>query len=137
MSALAEAEDLASKVDFGALRIGIREGDWKSYLEHVGKCSENKDLIRCYGSVIEYKRQCAMLYLGKRAQFHGGVCSRTQPRVLTSQLVAELSDTNKVQRYKRYPWLETLLNLLAEIERIQDEATGGDGNIISLVPAAK
>jgi len=76
-------------------------------------------------------------YLGRRAQHHGGVCSQTHPRILTAQFIAEMAENNKTQRYLRYPWLEKLLNLLAEIERIQDEISNERTNVISLVPVAK
>jgi hypothetical protein len=42
-------------------------------------------------------------------------------RVLTSAFFAKLEGSNQTERFRRYPWLETLLNLLAEIDRIQDE----------------
>jgi hypothetical protein len=120
------SNDLVLDVYPKAVTIDIRVGDWKAYLHHITGHHDNKDFVSCYGGVGAYKRQCAMAYLGKRAQLHGGVCSSTQPRILTPQCIADLDTKNKAQRYQRYPWLEKLLNLLAEIERIQDKISGGD-----------
>ncbi|MFC3111442.1 hypothetical protein ACFOFO_26465 [Undibacterium arcticum] len=129
------SNDLVPDVYPKAVTIDIRAGDWKAYIHHITGHHDNKDFVSCYGGVVAYQRQCAMAYLGKRAQLHGGVCSRTQPRILTPQCIADLDIKNKAQRYQRYPWLEKLLNLLAEIERIQDKISGGD--VISWIPAVK
>jgi hypothetical protein len=131
MSAVPYSNDLVPDICPKAVTIEICEGDWKTYLHHISRDHDNKDFASCYGGAIAYKRQCAMAYLGKRAQIHGGVYSRTQPRTLTPQFIADLEARNKAQRYQRYPWLEKLQNLLAEIERIQDEIFGSD--VISLV----
>lgn len=110
----------------------VREGDWKAYVNSIAKCHD-KALIERYGSVTTYKRACAMAYLGKRAQLHGGVCSTRHPHVITPNFVANLEAANKAQRYTRYPWLEALMNVLCEIERIQDEISSG-ATVISLLP---
>lgn len=135
MSAVFFANDQVSDVYPKEVTIEIREGDWKSYLEHIAKPRGNRGFLNCYGDINAYKRQCAIAYLGKRAQLRGGGCSRTQPRILTQQLVSELGAKNKAQRYQRYPWLETLINLLAEIERNQEEISGCD--VISLLSASR
>jgi len=115
----------------------IREGDWSAYKQGLlGALHQDRAALESRGGVIAYKRQCALAYLGRRAQLHGGVCSRTQPRILTAAFLAKLEETNRTQRFRRYPWLETLLKLLAEIERIQDEAASS-ANVISLVPVSK
>src|SRR5713226_4336273 len=111
MSAVLYSIDLVPHVYPKAVAIEIREGDWKAYLHHLTNHHDNNDLVSRHGGAIAYKRQCAMAYLGKRAQLHGGVYSRTQPRILTPQYIADLGARNKAQRYQRYPWLETLLNL--------------------------
>ena len=82
-----------------------------------------------------YKRACAMAYLGKRAQLHGGVCSTLHPHIMTPQFIADLETSNRTIRYSRYPWLRSLMNLLEEIERIQDQISST--NVISLVPSSK
>lgn len=116
--------------------IEIREGDWKTYQQYCANNSGNKHLANSYGGALGYKRACALAYLGRRAQFHGGVCSKTHPSILTPQFVADLEASNKAKRYARYPWMEALLNLLTEIERIQDQITNTD-NVISLVSGPK
>lgn len=113
--------------------IAVREGDWKAYVASIAKCRDDKELIERYGSLNAYKRACAMAYLGKRAQLHGGVCSTRHPHVITPHFVASLEAANKLQRYSRYPWLEALMSVLGEIERIQDEISSG-ATVISLVP---
>lgn len=135
MSAVLFANEHVSDVYPKETAIEIREGDWKGYLEHLAKPRNNKYFISCYGDLNAYKRQCALAYLGKRAQLRGGACSRTQPRILTPDVIAELSSKNKAERYQRYPWLETLINLLAELERNQEEISGCD--VISLLSAAR
>ena len=97
--------------------IDIREGDWKAYLYFTGKCRGNQALLDRYGGLVPYRRACAMAYLGRRAQLHGGVCSTRHPHIMTPQFIADLEHSNKAQRYGRYPWLEALMNVLAEIEK--------------------
>ena len=137
MSALIESRDVVSRVQTRSVAVEIREGDWISYHRHIEQASSERDLMHCFGGVIEYHRACAMAYLGKRAQHRGGVCCRNHPRILTAQFVADLEASNKYHRYIRYPWLEKLLNLLAEIERIQDEINNNSSNVISLIPTTK
>src|ERR1700712_1107369 len=119
------------------LQIDIDEGDWVAYQHWIALGAlESGIACKSYESNVAYLRACALAYLGRRAQLHGGVCSRTQPRVLTSAFVAKLEVANRTERFRRYPWLETLLNLLAEIDRIQDEVAS-TRNVISLVPVSK
>jgi len=94
------------------------EGDWHAYLSACGKIHAT---FEGRAEVLSSKRACALAYLGRRAQRHGAVYSKSRPRILTSQTIASLEATNKTQRFKRYPWLERLLTLLAEIESMQDE----------------
>lgn len=120
-----------------ALPLDVQEGDWRSYRRHLESIQHhNVSAFDIVGGVIAYKRACALAYLGKRAQLHGGVCSRTRPRILTAEFVTELGKSNCTQRFGRYPWLETLMKLFTEIERIQDEVTLGE-NVISLVPTSR
>jgi hypothetical protein len=119
------------------LRIEVAEGDWGAYKRWISlQIPESSIVAKSYENNVAYNRACALAYLGKRAQLHGGVCSRTQPRVLTSGFMAKLEGANRTERFRRYPWLETLINLLAEIDRIQDEVAF-TGNVISLVPVSK
>jgi hypothetical protein len=115
----------------------IREGDWNAYKKCISELPYQSSACRDnYGGVLAYRRRCALAYLGKRAQLYGGVCSRTQPRVLTPAFSAAASESNRVIRFKRYPWLGKLLDLLTEIERVQEEV-GMSANVISLVSASK
>jgi hypothetical protein len=109
----------------------IREGDWKAYQLSLQKCRGINDLPVSYRTVNEYRRACALAYLGKRAQLYGGIYNSTKPHIMTPQFVADLEADNKARRFVRYPWLETLTNLLAYIERLQDEMT--NSNVITLV----
>ncbi|MBC7499614.1 MAG: hypothetical protein H7315_03830 [Herminiimonas sp.] len=111
--------------------VSISEGDWPGYLAATINCSKNILSREALEEVIERKRACALAYLGRRAQKHGGVCSRTQPRILTMQMIGELGKTNADLRYKRYPWLEKLLKLMADIESIQDDISM-QSNVISM-----
>lgn len=135
MSAVLESEEKVSHVNPKSEVMEIREGDWKAYQHWVAKCKENKDVIDRYGSALAFQRVCALAYLGKRAQLHGGVCSTRRPHIMTPQFIADLEASNKSARFARYPWLRTLMNLLEEIEQIQDQIS--NSNVISLIPAAK
>jgi hypothetical protein len=115
--------------------IEIREGDWKAYLQSVGRYKDDKRLADRYGNALEYKRACALAYLGRRAQMHGGVCSTRHPHIITQQFIVDLETSNRMQRHARYPWLKALMSLLGEIEQIQDQIS--TSNVLTLVPAAK
>jgi hypothetical protein len=119
------------------MQICIAEGDWVAYKRWIAREeSESSVAFKSYATEMAYSRACALAYLGRRAQLHGGVCSRTQPRVLTSAFIARLEGTNRTERFRRYPWLESLLNLLAEIDRIHEEVAVTE-NVISLMPVSK
>jgi hypothetical protein len=108
-----------------------REGDWAAYLDRISDRNRTTYFSHAPSELFAYKRQCAFAYLGKRAQLHGGVCTKA-PRVLTPELVAELEKANLAKRYARYPWLEKLITLMAEIESIQDQQSSTP-NILTLV----
>lgn len=135
MSAVLDSEEIVSKTSPKSVAIEIREGDWKAYLQCIARCNDDKAIIARYGSIWAYQRACAMAYLGKRAQVHGGVCSTRHPHIMTNQFIADLETTNRTLRYARYPWLRSLMNLLAEIEQIQDQISST--NVITLVPPSK
>lgn len=136
MSAVLNSEETVATGSDKPGAIDIREGDWKAYMHFTEKCRSNQALLDRYGGLIAYRRACAMAYLGRRAQLHGGVCSTRHPHIMTPLFIADLEQANKAQRYARYPWLEALMNVLAEIERIQDEISLGS-NVISLVSVTK
>lgn len=136
MSAVPDSEITVTSVSpakSGAIE--IREGDWKAYLQCIARSKEDKSIADRYGSIVEYKRACALAYLGRRAQLHGGVCSTRHPHIMTQQFINDLETTNRTIRYSRYPWLRALMSLLAEIEQIQDQISSA--NVITLVPASK
>ena len=107
-----------------------REGDWEGYRRAV---TQPGPLVgpHAEADAMDYKRRCAIEYLGKRALAHGGVCSRTVPRVLTQKFAMNLEKSNRTIRYARYPWLEQLMKLIAEIEAIQEKYASN--NVITLV----
>lgn len=109
----------------------IREGDWQAYLARTVDMYSDTHELADLEILAEYKRQCAFDYLGKRAQKQGGICSK-KPRVLSAEVVARLEESNRAKRYARYPWIEKLLKLMAEIERLQEE-NAGSPNVFSLV----
>jgi hypothetical protein len=131
MSTVMDNLFLASNLPTDSYSAVNREGDWNSYLHQVAMWRERSDPADDIGEMISYKRRCALAYLGKRAQVNGGVYSRTRPRVLTPEAINDLRENNRQKRYARYPWLEKLLALMAEIERIQDQASAS--NVFSLV----
>jgi hypothetical protein len=137
MSASMETSTAISKSGAELLAVDIKEGDWHAYQQHITRPPSDRDVIDCFGSISKYKRMCALAYLGRRAQHHGGVCSKAHPRILSVQFIADMTESNKKQRYIRYPWLEKLLALMAEIERIQDEISNESHNVISLVSVSK
>jgi hypothetical protein len=53
---------------------------------------------------------------------------------MSTQLVADLAERNRAKRYARYPWLEKLLKLMAEIEQVQEQVSS---NVFSLVPSVE
>jgi hypothetical protein len=133
MSTVMDNIFFASNLATDPYSVTNREGDWNSYLHQLAVPRERADLSNDAEELITYKRRCALAYLGKRAQLHGGVYSRTRPRVLTPETINVLRENNRQKRYARYPWLEKLLALMAEIERIQDQASSS--NVFSLVPS--
>jgi hypothetical protein len=131
------SDELAANGKLKQMTLDIREGDWTAYRQCTSDALyQNAVFLENYGGILGYRRQCALAYLGRRAQLHGGVCSRTQPRVLTLAFVADMGARNRAERFRRYPWLEKLLNLLAEIDRVQEEIST-TANVISLVPVSK
>jgi hypothetical protein len=136
VSAVMNSEDVASYSSSASDTIEVREGDWKAYLQQCKKAYEDKAIIEQYGSITAYKRACAMAYLGRRAQCHGGVYSISHSHIMTPTFITNLEASNKIQRYSRYPWLEAMSNILNEIERLQDEIATNT-NVLSLVPSAK
>jgi hypothetical protein len=134
MSTVMDNIFFASNLSTDSYSVNNREGDWNSYLHQIAVRHKPAELSSDRDELLDYKRRCALAYLGKRAQLHGGVYSRTRPRILTPEMITELRGGNLAKRYARYPWLEKLLALMSEIERIQDQACLS--NVFSLVPPA-
>ncbi len=111
----------------------IREGDWGAYQRH-SKIFCEADFVTSNGSLNTFRRQCALAYLGKRAQLYGGACSKTQHRTFTPRFLVELGMANESRRFGRYPWLGKLIDLIAEIEREQSNVADS-GNVICLIGA--
>jgi hypothetical protein len=116
------------------VRIQNPEGNWNEYLRRSARRRDADKLYLDRAEFLADSRDCALAYLGKRAQFNGGVGSKLTPRILTPQMIADLEASNRAKRYSLYPWMETLANLSAEIERIQDEIAHPI-NVFSLLPA--
>ncbi|OGB26279.1 MAG: hypothetical protein A3I66_19175 [Burkholderiales bacterium RIFCSPLOWO2_02_FULL_57_36] len=124
-----------SIVPFNQAAAWNREGNWDEYQYQNARCRNVDNVPRTSSGLLAHKRKCALAYLGKRAQLHGGVCSKMMPRVLTPSVIADLEASNQAKRFSLYPWMETLMNLTAEIERTQDQSANPD-NVISLVPVS-
>ena len=126
---------LESKVIAQSIHAEIGEGDWPAYQRHSHH-GGSKEFVSSNENLTTYRRQCALAYLGKRAQLHGGAYSKMRPSTFTPRFLLELGDINKNQRFSRYPWLGKLTDLIAEIEREQERVCVS-GNVISLIVATK
>jgi len=121
--------------NFKSTQFEIPEGDWDAYQLHRNS-SGDAETFKRNDSRNYYRQQCALAYLGKRAQLFGGACSKMQARIFTPGALIELDVANKRRRFTRYPWLEKLNNLVAEIERDQEMAPIL-ANVVALVAATK
>lgn len=134
MSAVLDTSCATSIVPFRQFSAQNQEGNWNEYLYQSARC-RNADYLSLHPvGLLAYQRDCALAYLGKRAQLNGGACSKTKPRILTPHMVAELEASNRAKRHSQYPWMEALMHLLTEIERTQDQIANAS-KVISLVPA--
>jgi len=109
----------------------IREGDWGAYQRQSQRYGRT-DFVTSHDNLTAYRRQCALAYLGKRAQLNGGAYNKMQSRTFTPRFLFELGDINKNRRFGRYPWLVKLIDLIAEIEREQEQSCAS-GNVVSLM----
>ena len=133
MLAILETSCATTIMPFRELSVQNQEGNWNEYLYQSAFRRNPEHLYQHPLGLLDYKRDCALAYLGKRAQFYGGVCSKTKPRILTSEVLADLEASNRAKRHDLYPWMETLMNLMAEVERSQEQITPS-ARMISLVP---
>ena len=134
MLAILEKSCATTIVPFKEHGVQNQEGNWNEYLYQSTFRRNPEHLYHELPGLLDYKRDCALAYLGKRAQFYGGVCSKTKPRILTPQMLTDLEASNRAKRHSLYPWMETLMNLMAEVERSQEELTSST-RMISLVPS--
>ena len=104
------------------------EGDWLTYRQRCAEISQGGN-DATYRS--QARRALALAYLGRRAQWHGGVFSSTQPSVLTPIMVARLTETNTERRQQRYPWLAQLLSIVAELDREQHAQARLGGTVLT------
>jgi hypothetical protein len=121
MSAMPDSEFPVFTLDDLDTPINLVEGNWQLYRHRI-TCEETaRAAIPHFGTLTAYQRTCAMNYLGKHGQIHGGVCSKG-PSILSTQFIAKLNAFNETKRYGRYPWLETLLNLFEQIKDMQGQS---------------
>lgn len=134
MLAILDTSCGTSILPFEAPRVQNQEGNWNEYLYQSAFRRNPEQLCEPAHELLDYKRDCALAYLGKRAQLYGGVCSKTKPRILTPQMLADLEASNRTRRHSQYPWMERLMSLMSEIERSQEQIeVAASARMISLV----
>lgn len=134
MSAVLDKSCATSIVPFRQFSAQNQEGNWNEYLYQSARCRNADYLPQHPVGLLAWQRDCALAYLGKRAQLRGGACSKTKPRILTPEMIADLEASNRAKRHSQYPWMEALMHLLTESERTQDQFSNST-KVISLVPA--
>lgn len=78
MSAVLESDEvpaLPAQENVEPKKLEMREGGWRAYQYCLSRSRDEKALATTEGGLLAYQRACALAYLGKRAQLHGGVCS--------------------------------------------------------------
>lgn len=91
-------------------------GDWQGYLARSQSIGVRSDAT----SRSALRRQYALVFLGRRAQFAGGVYNSRSPTVFTALAVEQLSVENRQRRQSSYPWLANLLAVMETLEREQN-----------------
>lgn len=119
METLTSNDGNTLNVPLMTMAAGDHDRDWRTYLDACREIDNNATLDA--GQMLALKQACALAYLRKLAQTEGGVYSKARMRILTPEFVQLMSRTNTAQRYKRYPWLESLLVLRKEIDEVQDQ----------------
>lgn len=92
-------------------------GDWGLFLRRC-RFVDGNPVIETSESIALKQRFC-LAYLGNRAQALGGVYMRSRPSVFTPAFVERLAAENASKRFKRYPWLERLIDLLQQLDHDQ------------------
>lgn len=104
-------------------------GDWAAYryqcalLDTVGTPAA--------GQLVAARRGHALVYLGRRAQLHGGVFRASRPTVFTEAVVAAMAKRNAATRFARYPWLAEMLALIAALDNAQQSVMRREANVLS------
>lgn len=96
---------------------GTAAGDWGLFLRRRSYIEANQGIDAA--SAIRLKRRFSLAYLGNRAQVQGGVYLRAKPSVFTPAFVERMAADNAGSRYKRYPWLEKLIQLQQQLDQDQ------------------
>jgi len=119
METISDTDDTSFATYCTAKVMGRNENEWLKYQTLCRDIAQRTDL--CSQEMLVLKQTNALAYLGKRAQKEGGVYSKTQLRILTPEFVRVMAKTNTARRFARSPWLERLLGLIDEINRVQDQ----------------
>jgi hypothetical protein len=97
------------------------EGDWNGYVLRTARYRNAAVIPPTKAEFATYQRECALAYLGKRAQFNGGACNYTTPRIFSAPVIAALEAGNREQRHILHPWMKTMAMVLAQIEHDQQK----------------
>ena len=92
-------------------------GDWGLFLRRCSYISANQGIDGA--AALALRRRFGLAYLGGRAQMQGGVYMRARPSVFTPLFVEKIAADNARRRYKRYPWLEKLIQLQQQLDQDQ------------------
>lgn len=102
-------------------------GDWSAYSSRIAHAGLLPDI----DTRLSTRRQCALAYMGKRAQLAGGVYNSTSATVFTDAFTEVLGAENRQRRHRRYPWLAELLAITEALEREQHVNGSVTASVIS------
>ena len=102
-------------------------GDWHAYKKRIEESAATDDAM----SRLTMRRECALAYLGSRAQLVGGVYNSAAPTVFTAQAIQELCTKNRERRDAKYPWLAELLAIMEALQHEQNAKGLASASIIS------
>ena len=135
MSAAASAQDATDTLSETTATPDLHlEGDWTLYRQRCDAVSQSGMPPEAR---LQARQTLALAYLGRRAQWHGGVFSSTQPTVLTAQRIAALTESNTARREQQYPWLAQMLAIVAELEKVQHSQMRMSGRVLSFPPSRR
>ncbi len=107
---------------------GAAAGDWGLFQRRRLYIDANQGSDAA--NTIILKRRFCLTYLGKRAQLQGGVYLRAKPSVFTPGFVERMAAENAGNRYKRYPWLEKLIQLQQQLDQDQYRTLAQESTIL-------